>query len=384
MNLKKTLIAIAASAAALTGATQLSQARELSFAIGHPPVSDLVKSAEKAAKQFNDETSGEVTIKVYPLSLLSMAETSGGLREGLADIGTVMTPYFADEFPHTNLIVESSMMLNKLGEDVPALQAGAFAGAVNEFIMTRCPECIEEFAAQNQVFTGGAGTPPYLLNCTKPIVTLEDLQGARLRIGGSNWARWSEAVGASPITMSGNEMLEALSQGVLDCIILSTSDIYNFGMGGAVTHITRGAPGGAYFASLSNMNQNTWNELTPEQRTAFLRAMSYASAEASFNYQKSALAVERNAAEEGVVIQDAAQEVVQATVDFVAQDRSFLIEQFSKKYGVKRGGAMLDEFETILGEWVDRIRQAETADDYQQLFWDNVYAKIDVNEYGVR
>ncbi|MCB1365978.1 MAG: C4-dicarboxylate TRAP transporter substrate-binding protein [Rhodobacteraceae bacterium] len=382
MKTRNSLLMAAGLALAAAGATTL-EARELSFAIGHPPVSLLVKGAEEGAKMFNEETGGDMTLKVFPLTLLSMVETSGGLREGLADVGTVMTPYFPNEFPHTNLIVESSMLLHTMGDDVADLQAGAFAGAVSEFVLTKCPECVDEFAAQNQVFTGGTATPPYLLNCTKPIVTMEDLQGARLRIGGANWARWSEAIGAAPITMSGNEMLEALNQGVLDCILLSTPDIYNFGMGGSVTDITKGAPGGAYFASLSNMNKDSWNELTPDQRTAFLRAMAKAAALVVHGYQSNAEELEAGAKEKGVTMHDADPEVVAATLDFVKKDRDYAVDYFASQYGVERGDEMLTDFTALLKKWVDLMRGAKTAEDYESLYWNEIYSRVDVDQYGV-
>ena len=379
MNKYQKLATAATAALALTGA---AEARELSFAIGHPPVSSLVKGAEAAAERFNEATGGDMTLKVYPLTLLSMAETPGGLREGLADVGTVMTPYFPAEFPHTNLIVESSMIL----ETIPGateVQAPAFAAAVVEFIMTKCPECKEEFAAENQVFTGGAGTTPYVLNCTKPIVSMEDLQGARLRIGGANWARWSEAIGAAPITMSGNEMLEALNQGVLDCIILLTPDIYNFGMGGSVTHITKGAPGGAYFASVSNMNKDSWNELSPEQRTEFLKAMAFAAASTSVAYQEGAETVEAAARENGVEINDAAPEVIEATKAFIEEDRQNTIDYFAETYGVTRGEEMLDDFSALLTKWVDLLGDADGAEAVEKLYWDEIYSKVDIAQHGI-
>lgn len=377
-------VSVAAAATAVALAAAPSQARELSFAIGHPPVSNLVKSAEEAAAYFGELTGGEATMKVYPLTLLSMAETPGGLRDGLADVGTVMTPYFPNQYPHTNLVVESSMLLQTLDADVADVQAGAFAGAVTEFVMTACPECNAEFTAQNQVFTGGAATTPYVLNCTRPVVTMEDLDGARLRIGGANWARWSEAIGAAPITMSGNEMLEALSQGVLDCIILSTPDIYNFGMGEAVTHITKGAPGGAYFASLSNVNMDAWNALSAEHRRDFLRAMARGAAFGSYAYQSGADAVETAARDDGVVIQDAAQPMVEATVAFVEEDRQRMLADFAEQHGIARGEEMIADFEALLEKWVGLMQDAETAADYEALYWDEIYSKVDVTSHGVR
>ena len=91
-------IGLAAGLAALTMTATTASADQLRFAIGHPPASFLVKAGETMAKTMAAETGDAVTIKVFPMSLLSMAETSGGLRDGLADIGTVMSTYFRPSF----------------------------------------------------------------------------------------------------------------------------------------------------------------------------------------------------------------------------------------------------------------------------------------------
>ncbi|MGG7566831.1 C4-dicarboxylate TRAP transporter substrate-binding protein [Rhodovulum sp. DZ06] len=373
--------AIAAALAAAAAAP--ADARQLNFAIGHPPVSFLVQGAQMAADRFAGETGGDMSIKVFPLSLLSMAETPGGLRDGLADVGTVMTPYFPNAFPHTNLVVESSMLLETLGDDIPN-QGVAFTAAVTEFLFTACPECNAEFAAENQVFTGGAGTPPYVLNCTSQVTTMEELSGARLRIGGANWARWSEAVGAVPVTMSGNEMLEALNQGVLDCIILSTPDIYNFGMGGAVAHITKGAPGGAYFASVSNVNRDTWTDMTADQRRAFLKAMAYGNAWTAHRYQAAEAEVEAAAQAKGVEIHQADAGVRAATAEFIAADIDAMVADFAEAYGVSRGDEMLAAFRGMLAKWVEATAGIDDPEALGDLFWSEIYAKVDPETHGLR
>src|SRR5690606_3577170 len=97
----------------------------------------------------------------------------------------------------------------------------AFGGALNEFMFTKCPECTTDFERQNQVFTGTGGSSPYMLLCTKPVTSQTDLKGARLRAGGAAWARWARQLGASPVSMPGNEIFEALNQKVVDCAMLS-------------------------------------------------------------------------------------------------------------------------------------------------------------------
>lgn len=367
--------------AALAFGVGLADARELTFAIGHPPGSYLIEGGERFSEVLARETDGALGARVFPMSLLSMAETSAGLREGLADIGAVMSTYFTAEYPHTNMILDASMLLNTMGEEARGVAGLAYAGAMAEFILTECPECNAEFAAQNQVYTGAAGTPGYALNCTRKVSTMDDLNGARLRIGGANWARWSEAIGATPVTMSGNEMLEALSQGVLDCILLSVPDVQNFGMGDSVTHITTGAPGGVYVASLSNMNRNTWQSLSEDERRAILRASAEASAVSTWAYQAGEAEVLDSVRASGVQVHMPDDAVLEQTAAFVEDDLATLRDTYQDQ-GVTRAGEMLDTFRPMLRKWVDLTQNVASADELAALYWSELYSKVDVTAHG--
>lgn len=359
-----------------------AQAQTLRYAIGHPPGSYLVQGGELFAETVAEETDGDLSVEVYPMSLLSMAETSGGLREGIADVGAVMSTYFSSEFPHANLLLEASMMLQTLDEDVSGRAGVVFGAAMADFIFNDCPECNAEFAAQNQVYAGGAGTPEYALNCTRPLVALEDMQGKRLRIGGANWGRWSEAVGASPVNMSGNEMLEALSQGVIDCIILSTPDIYNFGMGEAVKHITLGAPGGVYVASLANLNRDSWQGLSEDQRRAVMRGAAMAAGKVAALYRDGEAKVLEDARAAGVEIHEADPALVEKTREFVRADLDAMAQTYADRYGVERGAEILGRFRETLEKWAGLTSDDMSAEEIGQLYWDEIYAKVDVSTHG--
>src|SRR5690606_2273772 len=89
--------------AILSGVTVLSaEARTLRYAIGHPPSSFVVDVAKQYAESVSELSDGDLKVRVFPMSLLNFAETSGGLRDGMADIGFVLTSYFPAEFPHSN------------------------------------------------------------------------------------------------------------------------------------------------------------------------------------------------------------------------------------------------------------------------------------------
>ncbi|MCE8009555.1 C4-dicarboxylate TRAP transporter substrate-binding protein [Aestuariivita sp.] len=374
-------LAAGLTATALALSVTIAEARELTFAIGHPPGSYLIAGGERFADVLSQETDGALGARVFPMSLLSMAETSAGLREGLADIGAVMSTYFTAEYPHTNMILDASMLLNTMGDEARGVAGLAYAGAMAEFILTKCPECNAEFAAQNQVYTGAAGTPGYALNCTRKVSTMDELDGARLRIGGANWARWSQAIGATPVTMSGNEMLEALSQGVLDCILLSVPDVQNFGMGESVTHITIGAPGGVYVASLSNMNRDTWQSLGADERRAVMRASAEASAVSTWAYQVGEDEVLENIRAAGVEIHEPDTAVLERTAAFVEDDLATLRDTYQDQ-GVARAQEMLAEFRPLLRKWVDLTQEIYSAEALADLYWSELYSKVDVTTHG--
>jgi TRAP-type mannitol/chloroaromatic compound transport system substrate-binding protein len=296
-------------------------------------------------------------------------------------MGAVMSTYFTAEYPHTNMILDASMLLNTMGDEARDVAGLAYSAAMAEFILLNCPECNAEFAAQNQVYTGAAGTPGYALNCTNKVSTMDELEGARLRIGGANWARWSQAIGATPVTMSGNEMLEALAQGVLDCIILSVPDVQNFGMGESVTHITTGAPGGVYVASLTNMNRNTWQSLSEDERRAVMRASAEAGAVSTWAYHAGGVEVLEKVRAAGVEIHEADQAVMERTAEFVEADLATLRDTYGEQ-GVSRAGEMIDTFRPILEKWVDLTQDIDSADALATLYWDELYSKVDVAAHG--
>ena len=69
----------------------------------------------------------------------------------------------------------------------------AFAGAMLEYTFNMCPECMEEFSAQNQVYTGGGVTPLYNMLCKDVSITsIEDVAGLRLRAGGAGFVRFAD------------------------------------------------------------------------------------------------------------------------------------------------------------------------------------------------
>jgi TRAP-type C4-dicarboxylate transport system substrate-binding protein len=370
--------------AILSGVTVLSaEAKTLRYAIGHPPSSFVVDVAKQYSESVSELSDGDLKVRVFPMSLLNFAETSGGLRDGMADIGFVLTSYFPAEFPHSNVVVESSMLLSLLGDKVRGKEGMVFMGALSEFTFFHCPECNQEFANQNQVYTGSTGGSSYGLVCSQPVETAADLRGMRLRVGAANWSRWTEAVGASPVTMSGNEMYEALSQGVVGCIVLAAPEIHNFGLADVVTDINMDVPGGPMPIAGTNINVNTWRSLTPDQRTIMMRAASVFSAGVPWIYHQQEDRILAEAEERGVKIHHADADLIKKTDSFIEKDADFIATDYKERYNVSRGEEMITTFRGLLEKWAGLVQNVDSEQQLIDLYWNEVFSKVDVSRHGL-
>lgn len=384
MQLLKKLLITGTVAASLAVGAMSAQARDLRYAMGFPSGSDSDKAAQEYAAAVKKLTNGSLNIKVYPLSLLNFSETSAGLRDGIADMGYLLAPYFPAEYPHFNLLAESSMQLLNMDDRVRGKEGMAYVGALSEFVFTKCPECQSEFGKQNQVFTGGAGSSPYYLNCTKPVRNEAEIKGKRLRVAGSHWSRWARAMGAQPITMSSNEALEALKQGVVDCVVVSLPELTNLGLLEAVSDITVQVPGGIFAGTgISQVNTEVWRSLTKEQRQALMRAATLMPAYVPYVYHQREKEVIDMVTKRGGRVHQPDSALLQKTKAFAAQDMKTIVEFFAKNHGVKRGEEILTEFRPVLEKWVGLVQNIDSREKLGELYWREVFSKVDPNTYGM-
>jgi TRAP-type C4-dicarboxylate transport system substrate-binding protein len=359
-----------------------ASAKQLRYAVGFPTgaAPDAAKVYAEAAKKHTD---GSISVREYELSLLSLSEMSSGIGHGIADIGYVLTPYFPAEYPHINMASEVSMLL-ALQEGSHGKEGLAYAGAMDEFVFLNCLECNSEFSRQNEVYPGGPASGPYGLLCNKPITTRADLQGARIRTGGAAWARWATHFGASPISMSGNEVFEALHQGVVDCAAISSTELSGLNLMDAVTHITMNVPGGVFAGGgAANINQTIWQKLTESQRKGMLRAGSVMAAETSYNYEIYGLRDLDRAREKGVTIHTADSGLVEASREYVKGDVGNIAANYSKQHGVKRADELIAILHPLVEKWTALVADVDSAETLAELYWQEVYSKVDVRKHGM-
>lgn len=157
----------AAAAIAGTGALTTAQAESLRLAHGWPPNTAAAEAFETYAEKAGELSGGDIEVKLYPLSLLNFLEANEGVRDGMADIVTILTPYFQNEFPRVNLVTELAGLM-QLRDDAGSRGPMIFTGALMEYVMLHCEECDAELAQQNQVYTSAAASRPTSSSASNP------------------------------------------------------------------------------------------------------------------------------------------------------------------------------------------------------------------------
>lgn len=257
-------------------------------------------------------------------------------------------------------------------------------GALTEYILHDCPQCLEEFADQNQVPTAIIGGTWYGLVCTSPVSSLADLEGTRIRTGAANQARWAETLNAVPVQMSANEMHEALDRNVVDCSTLAVSDIRNYGVEETVTDITAAIPGGLFPSSIFQYNRNTWSRFSSEQRKALLRSAATGAAAILVRYRSDLKEAQELMAERGADFHQIDDDVQEATNAFIRQDIKTMASVYASEHGDENGEQILNDFRQRLDKWRGLVQDIESEEALAELYWTEILSKVDPETYGVK
>lgn len=181
-----------------------------SFRYGIKPFVDAV----------NAEGEGLVAIKAYADGKLgrNVAEQAQMVLSGVADIAWVVpgqTPY---RFPD-NEVLEMPGLFRDVREGTLVytrlIGAGALRGYKEFFVI------------------GAYGSAPGVIHSRKPVQSLADLKGLKIRTNNPMEAETAARFGAVPTVMPVPMLADALARGAVDAAIISPTGLFQFGAAGA-------------------------------------------------------------------------------------------------------------------------------------------------------
>lgn len=376
MKFTKLLMSLCVGASLALISASPANARELKVGVGLPPSHAMYYSLDVFGKTLKEKTAGELEVKLFPLSLLALNQMFAGVRDGVVDVGYVLPALFATEFPETQLPFDLAM----LGANPMAM-----AGAMTEYNFA-CQECLAERLKHNHVYLGSASTAPTVIMSNKKISTLDELKGKKLRVVAAPWSRWAQSFGVVPVTLSGNELFEALSQGTVDGAVAAPTELTASRLVDLVKHITVGVPAGTYHGiDGNNVNRTTWRSLTESQRRAFLDSAAMSIATMTWTNFSDGNRNLKEAQQKGIQVHQAPQDVMARQKTFIDADLATVAQAAEKNYGTKTASQKAAKFRQLVEKWEKLTPEAGNWDakTLAEIYRREIFSKIDAKTYGM-
>ena len=170
----------------------------------------------------NVDGMGLVQIKVYFSGAISpaMPEQARLVRDGTADLAYVVPGYSPQQFPDISVLELPGLFRNEREASLVFARLVA-AGALEGY---------------RRLFLVGAYVASETIHSRKPLPSLAGLKGQRIRVNNSIVADSLRDLGAVPFLLPINRAMEALSQGKLDGVTVTTSALPEFGFSRLANH----------------------------------------------------------------------------------------------------------------------------------------------------
>ncbi len=325
----KTLLALAAAATlALTGT---GQARDLSLAYFMGPKHPMNAAVFMPfADKLAEVSGGQMTVQQFPGGALNSVPPKqySILLDGVADIVFTLPGYTGETFPMTNVI------------NLPGLCTDALT--CTAALQRAKPDLEAEYDAK--ILALWANAPPILLTKDKPVRTLEDLAGLKVRVTSSGQVPFVSALGASPVGQPVSVINQNLANGVIDAISIDPSGIGSFKLQEVAKYLTTWFPGsGSAFILL--MNRGVYDGLTDEEKGWIDAAADLALSESG------ATGYEASTAEGLQIARDAGLEFIELAPEEKARWEELVAERLSEVLKEPLGdGTVNDIFTKMKGE----------------------------------
>ncbi|AUH32665.1 C4-dicarboxylate TRAP transporter substrate-binding protein [Paracoccus tegillarcae] len=319
-------------------------------------------------KRLTELTDGRWDGQDTPSGLVAPNEMSTALRDGVTDMGVLLLPYFIAEYPESAMMSELSM----LGKT-----PGAVASAVTEYIVT-CEPCQTEFSRNGQVYLGSDTTPLYQLLSTKPVKSLADMQGLKIRSGSPFYAAYIENVGGVAVQMPSSELFEGLSQGVIEATFSSPHEVIANRLGDVVDYVTVVDEGLFNSAAGMTASKLLWDRMDAADRKAFVSAAQYGSAMGMASFDEQIAEVKAGDEVEFIIPDD---EVI-ANRDAFNEQRLAEAGEILESRGVTDAQAKVDRYVALIEKWDGLVTAETTPEELAALRDQEIWANVDLESYG--
>jgi TRAP-type C4-dicarboxylate transport system substrate-binding protein len=239
----------------ITGSSSVFAATtQLTYSIFFPPTHGQSIAAVEWAKEIEKRTSGQVKINVFSGGTLTPADqTYDGVVKGISDIGMSVFAYTRGRFP----------LMEALDLPMGYPNGRTATRVANDFYKKFTPK---ELDGVKVLYLHAHG--PGLLHTLKPVNSLGDLKGMKIRSTGLS-AKVVETLGAVPVAMPQGGTYEALQRGVVDGTFTPIETLKGWKQAEVVKFTTDSSGIGYTTAMFVVMNLKKWNALPKDLQAIF-------------------------------------------------------------------------------------------------------------------
>ena len=260
----RTLVASALVCAALAvGVTEPAQAQvTLTYSSWVPPTHHLTIWQANWTAEVEKATNGRVKFQSLPKAPAAPPGTFDAVRDGLVDLSYVTASY-----------TPARHVLPYMAELPGAGETAEINSVAFSRIHWKYFQKVGEYKGVKLlgVWTHGPGQ---MFNTKRPINSLDDLKGMKIRTGGGIAEKFGNLLGASAFVKPAPESFELLSSGVADGVFFPLESIVSFKLDTVLKYATM-FPGGFYSSAFGFfMNEDKWAKI-PKEDQAIIEKLSY-------------------------------------------------------------------------------------------------------------
>lgn len=309
--------------------------------------SDLTgKGAIILQEEIAEKTDGRVNLKIYWAgSLLKGKEILRGVEDGVADMGNINPNYYPNQLPIGGVFnviprgpaeYESQMMIYKN-------------------VMEQVPEWKAEFLAHNQLPLYIYAMSAKAICSTKPLASLEDFKGKKMRSA----ARWlldmMEAAGGTPVSVPWSDCYMALQTGTIDAVLTNLGSLHHVKLDEVAPNILLIDRLWAKPAVFYTININTWNKLPEDIQSQIMEALESTAARYSELYDADWNECLEEVEEMGCVVNSMSTEDMEKWVSLpvVGEIQAQWVKEMEDQ-GMENAGEIIEKIKSIVTEVVEK------------------------------
>lgn len=226
------------------------------------PGQPVHSGALEFARLVDEKTGGVVKIEVFPSGQLGGSrDLIEGVQLGTVDLtivgpgalGGFYAPYNWTEYPFIYASDEHvlKVMQGEIGSELAA-------------------ELLKATGTIRPIAQNWLRTPRHVFTTKKPVQTVEDLAGMKIRVPSGPLLEGFRAMGAAPTPVDFSELFTAMQQGVVDGAELPIDYIYDNGFYEIAKYLS--LTGHVYAAQVLLMNDTKFGKLSAENQAAIVDA----------------------------------------------------------------------------------------------------------------